>query len=925
MQKRRSAFYKISMNTSLPARANEALIDELHESWLKDRNSVDSEWAAFFEGFELGLVRLKKIEAAEAIASSGSPLQARVDAMVEAYRTIGHTAAHLDPISDQAPVNAQLDPAAFGLLEADMNEVVSCRHFQGGCAMPLRKMIQSLRETFCDTVGVEFTHIQDPAMREWVADRFENRRNPKRNAPELHRALLHEIYEAETFESFIHTKFVGQKRFSLEGGESLMLALYSVLENSGKLGVEEIVMGMAHRGRLNVLANFLQKPLDVIFNEFQDNFNPELVGGSGDVKYHLGFQTSRITSDGKKVDIRMAANPSHLEAVDPVVQGKARARQRVLKDTEERKKVIPLLVHGDAAFIGQGIVAEIFNMSQLPGYRTGGTIHLVVNNQIGFTTLPADARSTRYCTDIAKMVDAPIFHVNGEDPLSVIEVAQLALEFRQKFGRDVVVDIYCYRRHGHNETDEPLFTQPNLYNLIKGHPLLSSIFVNQTAALGTISADEAAQIKGKLIEKLEAAFSLIKNQADSKKKKSEFSGSTAIFQPPYSHEPVNTEITKGTLDKLVKAITAVPKNFNVVPKIQRTVIDRRKQVWKDGGPYDWGFAEALAFGSLILEGTPVRLSGQDSRRGTFSHRNSVLYDEKTRERFIPLKNIAPNQETFCVYNSPLSEYAVLGFDYGYSMDFPSMLCIWEAQFGDFANGAQIIIDQFIASAEAKWRRPSSIVMLLPHGFEGQGPEHSSARLERFLQLCAEENMQVCNLTTPAQYFHALRRQIHRGYRKPLVIMSPKSLLRSEDAASRVEDFTNARFEEILDDASIQDPSKVTRMIFCTGKVYYDLVKGRETASQQSTTAIVRLEQIYPLHGDRLREIVARYASLQRFVWCQEEPENMGAWNFIAPRIAGLVGSLIGYAGRPESASPAAGSSGKHKDQQAALINQAFQV
>lgn len=913
------------MNTSLPARANEALIDELHERWLKDRNLVDSEWAAFFEGFELGLIRLKKLESAEAMAPVGSPLQARVDAMVEAFRTIGHTAAHLDPISEQAPENPQLDPAAFGLLEADMNEVVSCRHFHGGCAMPLRDLVQRLRQTFCETVGVEFTHIQDPAMREWVADRFENRRHPNRNAPELHRALLHEIYEAETFESFIHTKFVGQKRFSLEGGESLMLALYSILENSGKQGVEEIIMGMAHRGRLNVLANFLQKPLDVIFNEFQDNFNPELVGGSGDVKYHLGFQTSRITSDGKKVDIRMAANPSHLEAVDPVVQGKARARQRVLKDTEERKKVVPLLVHGDAAFIGQGIVAEIFNMSQLPGYRTGGTIHLVVNNQIGFTTLPADARSTRYCTDIAKMVDAPIFHVNGEDPLTVIEMAQIALEFRQKFGRDVVVDIYCYRRYGHNETDEPLFTQPNLYNLIKSHPLLSSIFVNQTAALGTISADEAAQIKAKLIEKLEAAFSLIKNQSESKKKKSEFAGSTAIFQPPYSHEPVNTEITKGTLDKLVKAITAVPKNFNVVPKIQRTVIDRRKQVWKDGGPYDWGFAEALAFGSLILEGTPVRLSGQDSRRGTFSHRNSVLYDEKTRERFIPLKNIAPNQETFCVYNSPLSEYAVLGFDYGYSMDFPSMLCIWEAQFGDFANGAQIIIDQFISSAEAKWRRPSSIVMLLPHGFEGQGPEHSSARLERFLQLCAEENMQVCNLTTPAQYFHALRRQIHRGYRKPLVIMSPKSLLRSEEAASKVEDFTNARFEEILDDASIQDPKKVTRIIFCTGKVYYDLLKGREAADQQNTTAIIRLEQIYPLHGDRLREIVARYTAVNRFVWCQEEPENMGAWNFIAPRIAGLVGSLIGYAGRPESASPAAGSSGKHKEQQAALINQAFQV
>ena len=913
------------MNTSLPARANEALIDELYERWVTDHRSVEPEWAAFFEGFELGLVRSRKAEAREAGQGSSSPLQARVDLLVEAYRTIGHTAAHLNPLSKSAPSISRLEPSEFGLGEADLSEVVSSRNFQQGRAMPLKEMIAGLRQTYCETLGVEFTHIQDPAMSEWVANRVENRRSASRQLPEVHRDILHKLYQAETFESFIHTKFVGQKRFSLEGGESLMLSLDAILEGCGSAGVMEIVMGMAHRGRLNVLANFLKKPLDVIFNEFQDTFDPQLVGGSGDVKYHLGYQTTRDVPSGHKIEIRMAANPSHLEAVDAVVQGKARARQRILEDTVERTKVLPILVHGDAAFIGQGIVAEIFNMSQLPGYRTGGTIHLVVNNQIGFTTLPADARSTRYCTDMAKMVDAPIFHVNGEDPLTVIEVAQIALEFRQKFRRDVVIDIYCYRRHGHNETDEPLFTQPDLYSIIKAHPLLSITFAAQVSALGTVTPDEASGIKSKLLEKLEAAFTEVKKKDESKKKKSEFAGSTAIFQPPYSHEPVNTAITVATLDKVAAAITTVPENFNVVPKIKRTVVDRRLQVWKDGGPYDWGFAEALAFGSLLIEGTPVRLSGQDSRRGTFSHRNSVLYDEVTRDRYFPLKNISPEQETFCVYNSPLSEYAVLGFDYGYSMDFPSMLCIWEAQFGDFANGAQIIIDQFIASAEAKWRRPSSIVMLLPHGYEGQGPEHSSARLERFLQLCAEDNMQVCNITTPAQYFHVLRRQIHRGYRKPLIIMSPKSLLRSEDAASRVEDFTNARFEEILDDPTIKDPKKVNRVVFCSGKIYYDLVRGREEAKQTVTTAIIRFEQIYPLHSERLQALSKRYHGTKRYVWCQEEPQNMGAWNFIAPRIAGLVGSLIGYAGREESASTATGSSGKHKEQQAALIKQAFEV
>ena len=526
-------------------------------------------------------------------------------------------------------------------------------------------------------------------------------------------------------------------------------------------------------------------------------FAPDSVGGNGDVKYHLGYRNVRKTATGYEVEINLAANPSHLEAVDPVVEGKARARQRVLDDTAYRKKVVPILIHGDAAFIGQGVVAETFNMSQLPGYSTGGTIHFVVNNQIGFTTLPADSRSSEYCTEIAKMVDAPIFHVNGEDPIAVMEMSKIALEFRHEFGRDVVVDIYCYRRHGHNEGDEPAFTQPDLYNRIKNHPLPSEVFLNQIASLGTVSAEEAAALKAESLKELNDALSQVKLAAAEKAKAHEFAGSTAIFQPPYSHAPITTAITKETLDTIAKSLTTVPEDFRVLPKIKRILLERRLQVWKAGGPYNWAFAEALAFGSLLLEGTPVRLSGQDSRRGTFSQRHSVLYDEDNRQRYIPLNHLRPNQARFCVYNSPLSEYAVLGFDYGYSMDFPSQLYLWEAQFGDFANGAQIIIDQFIASSESKWRRPSAIVLLLPHGYEGQGPEHSSARLERFLQLCAEENMQVCYPTTPAQYFHVLRRQMHRKYRKPLIIMTPKSLLTHEQAVSTESDFTESRFFEVL--------------------------------------------------------------------------------------------------------------------------------
>jgi len=916
------------MKSSFTARWSEALIDENYERWVADPSSVGPDWASFFEGFELGLARIES----EGDAASGTAdsfisgddvhFQTRVEGLVYAYRTLGHSIADLDPLDVLVRENPLLTLKELGFDEKDLDRTVASRFFRDGKKMKLRDMIKELESIYCSTVGTEFMHIQNPRIRAWVLFKLEHRDPALRTDAALHRDILHKLYDAETFEKFLHDTY-GGKRFSLEGGEALIIALEELIKNSEKRGVKEYVMGMAHRGRLNVLANTLNKPLNLIFNEFQGNFAPESVGGSGDVKYHLGYNNTRTISTGYEVGVALAANPSHLEAVDPVVLGKARARQRVLNDSGERKKVVPILIHGDAAFIGQGIIQEIFNMSQLPGYRTGGTIHIVVNNQIGFTTLPADARSTPYCTDVAKMIDAPIFHVNAEDPVAVAEVAQLALEFRQEFGRDVVIDIYCYRRHGHNEGDEPNFTQPNLYSKIKTHPLPSEVFLQQITPVGTVSQDDAAAIKAEALKELSDALHAVRNPEATEK--AEFAGSTAIFQPPYSHEPANTAITPETLEKIVRALTSVPEGFRVLPKIRRIVLERRLAAWKAGGPYNWSFAEALAFGSLLLESTPVRLSGQDSRRGTFSHRHSVLYDEVNRERYIPLANLSEDQARFCVYNSPLSEYAVLGFDYGYSLDYPSMLCLWEAQFGDFANGAQIIIDQFIASSESKWRRPSSIVMLLPHGYEGQGPEHSSARLERFLQLCADENMQVCNFTTPAQYFHALRRQIHRGYRKPLVIMTPKSLLNAEKAVSKAEDFTNSRFYEILGDEEA-DPKKADRVIFCSGKVYYDLIKYREENKLTKTAAIIRIEQLYPLYTEKLVRLTKPFTKAKKFIWCQEEPENMGAWTFILPRLLNLFPGYIHYAGRPASASPAAGTQqGVHEQQQAALVKQAFEI
>ena len=638
------------------ARWSEGLIDENYQRWLSNPESVDPDWSAFFEGFELGFAKSEANgETATADLAPGAvsdpSLQTRVEALVYAYRTLGHTIADLDPLDMLKRSNPLLTLKELGFQESELDQTVSSPFFRENRKMKLRDMIRELETIYCATVGAEFMHIQNPRMRTWVLYKLENRDQTLRTNAAVHRDILRKLYEAETFENFLHTKY-GGKRFSLEGGETLILALEMIIQNCERRNIRELVMGMAHRGRLNVLANTLNKPLDVIFNEFQGNFAADSVGGSGDVKYHLGYRDVRKMPSGYQVEINLAANPSHLEAVDPIVEGKARGRQRLLDDTAYRKKVVPILIHGDAAFIGQGVVAETFNMSQLPGYCTGGTVHIVVNNQIGFTTLPADSRSSEYCTEIAKMVDAPIFHVNGEDPMAVTEMAKIALEFRHEFGRDVVIDIYCYRRHGHNEGDEPSFTQPDLYNKIKNHPLPSEVFKAQIAPLNTVSADEAAAMKADSLKELNDALSQVKLAEKEKKKAHEFAGSTAIFQPPYSHAPIYTAIGKDTLDLIAKALTTVPEEFNVLPKIKRILLERREQVWKAGGPYNWAFAEALAFGSLLVEGTPVRLSGQDSRRGTFSQRHSVLYDRTIASATYRSTIFMPTKPSFASITAP---------------------------------------------------------------------------------------------------------------------------------------------------------------------------------------------------------------------------------------------------------------------------------
>ena len=917
------------MHSSFANRSNLDLLEENYRRWQEDPESLDAGWLAFFEGFELGDLNLRNgaaaAAAAPAIELGDQPLQTRIDGLVYAYRTLGHTIARIDPLADKRPENPLLSLRELGFSEKDLDLVVASKFFLDGRKMTLREMIALLESIYAESIGSEFQHIQNPRIRNWVRHRLESRPAKHDTSREAQIALLRSLLETETFEVFLHTRYVGQKRFSLQGAESLMVILDTILQRCPALGIEEICMGMAHRGRLNVLANFLKKSLQVIFTEFSTNYIPDLVAGDGDVKYHLGYRTVRKLESGAEVEIRLAANPSHLEAVNPVVEGKARARQRIRGDTELRRKVLPLLIHGDAAFAGQGIVAETLNMSQLHGYGTGGTVHIVVNNQIGFTTLPEDARSSMYATDVAKMIDAPIFHVNGDDPLAVKFVTELAHDFRQEFGRDVVIDMYCYRRYGHNEGDEPSFTQPDLYAKIQKRPSVAQLYKKELIDAGRLSDDEAASLEAEFEMRLELVLQEVKSvEAEEATDKARFQESTAIFQPQYTSECKPTAISVEMLRQVVDGLTRVPEDFEVIPKIKKNVLDRRREVFEAGGPIEWHYAEALAFGSLLLEGIPVRLSGQDSRRGTFSTRHSFIYDAKTGQPYMPLLHLASEQARICIYNSLLSEAAVLGFDYGYSMDYPNMLCLWEAQFGDFANGAQTIIDQFIVPSESKWQRPSGIVLLLPHGYEGQGPEHSSARLERFLQACAEDNIQVCNVTTSAQYFHVLRRQMKRDFVKPLIIMTPKSLLRSEQASSRTEEFTNGGFSEILGSPDVGAPEKIKRVILCSGKVYYDLLNYRATEGI-TNAAIIRVEQLYPLAEAKLREALKPFPKTASLIWCQEESQNMGAWSFMEPRLWALFGRKIAYAGRNASASPAVGSLAIHKREQAQLIADAFSL
>ncbi len=913
---------------TIPTRANADVIETFYRAWLDNPDSVDPTWRAFFQGFTLasGGGSLASGAPVDGISILDSLKQSQVHSLIFRYRSIGHVQAHLDPLSPSPAPNPRLQLNEFGLADADLDHSFDIGHYLGGGQMRLRDIVESLKQTYCGRIGVEYMHIPDVEVRHWLQSQIEPTKLQPSFTKQQKVRILRRLHKAELFEKFLHTKYVGQKRFSLEGGETMIAAFDAAIEHCPKVGMQEIVLGMAHRGRLSVLTNILRKPFDVLFEQFSENYIPNAVGGDGDVKYHLGYEAVLDTTSGKKVEVRLAANPSHLEAVNPVVEGKARARQRIIGDTE-RRKVLPFLIHGDAAVAGQGIVAETLNFSQLPGYRTGGTLHFVINNQIGFTTMPSDARSSRYCTDVAKMIEAPVFHVNGDDPEAVCLVTLLALDFRLKFQRDVVIDMYCFRRHGHNESDEPSFTQPTLYRKIAAHPLISTIYTQRLITEGTITQADSDAIKAEYTAAMEASFTKAKAaEAEAAARmhhdpSEKFRGSTAIFQPPFHFTPVPTAVSAELIDKCVKGLSTVPANFKINPKIKR-FLDTRAQAHKEGGPIDGGFGEALAFGTLLLEGTPVRLSGQDCERGTFSHRHAVLYDTDTREKYVPLLHLDDKQERFCVYNSLLSEAAVLGFDYGYSLDYPKMLCLWEAQFGDFVNGAQVIIDQFIVSSESKWQRNSGIVLLLPHGYEGQGPEHSSARLERFLQSCAENNIQVANLTSPAQYFHALRRQMRRDFKKPLVIMAPKSLLRHPAATSRLDDFTTGAFHEILDDPKA--PKKASRLILCSGKVYYDLVDFREK-NKVSDAAIVRIEQLYPLHRTKLAELSDKYGHGARLIWCQEEPQNMGAWTYIAPQLEEVFGRKAAYAGRDAAASPAVGALAVHKMELSALLQDAYNL
>jgi len=934
--------------------ASAAFLGEQYAHWAANPAAVDPSYAAVFEAMDddarAVLDDLNNASWAPSGPSAGQALSGGTQApmsneqvraatiasiralmLIRSYRVRGHLEARLDPLGLQVPTpHAELDPRSYGFTDADMDQPIFIDNVLGRETATLREIVDILRETYCGSIAVEFMHIQDPEQKSWIQRKVEGA--PwigGFNAAEK-RKILEQLTEAEGFEAFCQKRYVTTKRFGLEGGEVTIPALHQIIETAAEGGVDEVAIGMPHRGRLNTLVNIVKKPLTALFSEFGgESFKPDDVQGSGDVKYHLGTSTDQEIG-GRMVHLSLQPNPSHLEAVDPVVIGKVRARQDRAGDTQRRSSDMAILMHGDAAFAGQGLVYETLAMSQLIGYRTGGTIHVIVNNQIGFTTVPAHAYSGLYCTDVAKSIQAPVLHVNGDDPEAVMFCARMAAEYRMRFAADVVLDIVCYRRHGHNETDEPAFTQPVMYRAINKTRTTRTIYAERLAAEGAVPADEAQAMWDSFAKTLEDANTAGKSYKPNKADWLE--GHWSGFHPPETEDMVHVEeltaVPEAMLKQVGSALAQVPDGFNVNSKIARQ-LEAKKAMIETGEGIDWATGEALAFGTLMLEGSRVRLSGEDCQRGTFSHRHAVLIDQVNQNEYVPLNNIAPDQAKIDVFNSLLSEAGVLGFEYGYSLADPRTLVLWEGQFGDFANGAQVIIDQFLASGETKWLRMSGLVLLLPHGHEGQGPEHSSARPERYLQLCAERNMWVCNLTTPANYFHALRRQLHRNFRKPLVVFTPKSLLRHKLAVSKLSEMADgSRFQFMIPEIdAIAAPDQVKRVVICTGKVYYDLLAERR-AKGIADVALLRMEQLYPFPENTLGRLMAPYTNAD-VIWCQEEPENMGAWTFVDRRIEAVLKRLDiaakrpSYVGREAAASPATGLARTHQAQQNKLVAEAL--
>ena len=940
---------------------NADYIDDVYRRYLQNPFEVEESWRTFFEGVEFGMeagsasTPSVTSSAATAAPRSGastanltvvppsptpSPaagpsweLELRAYRLIEAYRSQGYLIARLNPLDPPPAMHPNLDPATHGLTDADKNKTVQISRLVGAPneLFTITQLIERLQSIYSRTIGIEYMQIHKKEERDWVESQIENFRLQRSINPETKKWIHTRLAESEGFERFLHTRYVAQKRFSIEGAESLIPGLDALFERGAELGAKEFIIGMAHRGRLNVLTNIMGKPTKMMFTEFEGKYAVDLVQGEGDVKYHKGYSRDLKTKKGRDVHLSLCANPSHLEFVGAVALGVVRAKQDQRND-KDRAQVIPVVIHGDAALAGQGVCYEMLNLSQLNGYGTGGTIHLVINNQVGFTTSARDARSTRYSTDLGLMLEVPILHVNGDDTEAVASAFAFAMEYRQQFKKDIFVDLICYRKYGHNEGDEPTFTQPMMYAKVKAHPTPREGYAKRLVAEGVFTDADAQGVVDRINEAHLAAQAEARSENPTPKV-SAFEGVWAGYRQPAGEEifePVRTAVEGARLKDLAKKLNTIPASFHLHPKLTRFFEARQKAI-DEGNGIDWGNAETLAYGTLVTEGHLVRLSGQDAERGTFTHRHAVLHDSENGSKIVPLGECEEGQAPFNVYNSHLSETGVMGFEHGFSLAAPNALTIWEAQFGDFANGAQVIIDQFIASSESKWRRMSGLTLLLPHGYEGQGPEHSSARLERFLQLAARQNMYVANLSTPAQIFHALRRQVKTNYRKPLVVMSPKSLLRNPLAISTLKDLTDGKFEEVIGDTTVT-AANVKRVLICTGKVYYDLVHKR-TDLERKDVAIVRLEQIYPFHEKRLAEILAGFPNAKDIVWVQEEPRNMGAWSFVFQMWAGglshfaekVGGRMIRYVGREVAAAPAVGSPKVHEQQQKELVEGAFAI